>query len=152
MKAIILILCSLLITPAWANTYVVGDQMETLKLQDQYEADYAIDSSIQQVLFSRSMDGGTIIQTALDEQPELYNEGDLAYVADVSGMPSLIARFVAIPQFKKFSYRVALDRDGEITKALPTQEDQATLIQISDNKITRISYFYSAESLLEALK
>ncbi|QQX80673.1 hypothetical protein JK628_02000 [Shewanella sp. KX20019] len=152
MKAIILILCSLLITPAWANTYVVGDQMETLKLQDQYEADYAIDSSIKQVLFSRSMDGGTIIQTALDEQPELYNEGDLAYVADVSGMPSIIARFVAIPQFKKFTYRVALDRDGEITKALPTKEDQATLIQISDNKINKISYFYSAESLLEALK
>ncbi|PKG56726.1 hypothetical protein CXF83_03725 [Shewanella sp. Choline-02u-19] len=152
MKAIILILCSLLVTPVWANTYVVGDPMETLKLQDQYEADYAIDSTIKHVLFSRSMDGGTLIQTALEEQPELYKKGDLAYVADISGMPSLIARFVAIPQFKQFAYRVALDRDGEITKALPAQKDQVTLIQISDNKITQISYFDSAESLLEALK
>ncbi|MFT5788768.1 MAG: hypothetical protein ACI8SJ_000875 [Shewanella sp.] len=152
MKAIILIIFSLLTTPVWAENYVVGDKMETLKLQDQYETDYAIGNGIKLVLFSRSMDGGTIIQTALEEKPELYDNGDLAYVADISGMPSIIARFVAIPQFKKFTYRVALDRDGEITKALPAMKDKATLIKISDNKITQISYFYSAESLLKALK
>lgn len=152
MKAIILILCSLLITPVWANAYVVGDAVETLKLQDQYEADYAIDGTIKYILFSRSMEGGTLIQAALDEQPALYKKGDLAYVADVSAMPSLIARFVAIPQFKKFAYRVALDRDGDITTSLPAQKDQATLIQMNNSKITEVSYFNSTESLLEALK
>ncbi len=152
MKAIILVICSLFATSVWANTYSVGDQLETLKLQDQYEADYPVDQQVTQILFSRSMDGGNLIQEALESEPTLHETDTLAYVADISGMPSLIARFVAIPQFKKFDYRVALDREGEITKALPAEKDQATLIEITDNKITQISYFESTESLLEALK
>lgn len=152
MKAIILVICSLFATSVWANTYSIGDQLETLKLQDQYEADYAVDQKVTRVLFSRSMDGGNLIQEALETEPTLYETNALAYVADISGMPSLIARFVAIPQFKKFDYRVALDREGEITKALPAEKDQATLIELTDNKITQISYFDSTETLLEALK
>ncbi|ABZ75108.1 conserved hypothetical protein [Shewanella halifaxensis HAW-EB4] len=152
MRALIFVLSSLLATSVWANTYQVGDQITDIKLQDQNEAQYQVDSSTTRVLFSRSMDGGTVIQEALEAEPELVKDNSLVYVADISGMPSLIARFVALPQFKKFPYRVALDNEGEQTKPLPAQKDQATLVELNNNQITKIAFYETADALLADLK
>lgn len=152
MRALIFVLSSLFATSVWANTYQVGDQITDIKLQDQHEAQYQVDSSTTRVLFSRSMDGGTVIQEALEAEPELVKDTGLIYVADISGMPSLIARFVALPQFKKFPYRVALDNEGELTKPLPAQKDQATLVELNNNQITKIAFYETKEALLADLK
>ncbi|MCK8046128.1 MULTISPECIES: hypothetical protein [Shewanella] len=152
MRALIFALCSLFTTSVLANTYQVGDQITDINLQDQHEAVYNVDSSTTKVLFSRSMDGGTLIQEALEAEPELVSDTGLIYVADISGMPSLIARFVALPQFKKFPYRVALDNEGEQTKPLPAEKDQATLIELNNNQITKITFFATTTDLLAALK
>ncbi|GIU44045.1 periplasmic protein [Shewanella sairae] len=152
MKALIFVLCSLFTTSVLANTYQVGDQITDIKLQDQHEAVYQVDASTTRVLFSRSMDGGTLIQEALEAEPALTKDAGLIYVADISGMPSLIARFVALPQFKKFPYRVALDSEGEQTLPLPAQKDQATLIELENNKVTNILFFETTEDLLAMLK
>ncbi|GIU15782.1 hypothetical protein [Shewanella sp. MBTL60-007] len=152
MRAVIFVLSSLFATSVWASTYQVGDQIIDIKLQDQHEAQYQVDSSTTRVLFSRSMDGGTVIQEALEAEPELVKDSGLIYVADISGMPSLIARFVALPQFKKFPYRVALDNEGELTKPLPAQKDQATLVELNNNQITKIAFYETADALLADLK
>ncbi|MCG9728454.1 hypothetical protein L1D44_01085 [Shewanella sp. Isolate13] len=152
MRAVIFVLSSLFATSVWASTYQVGDQIIDIKLQDQHEAQYQVDSSTTRVLFSRSMDGGTVIQEALEAEPELVKDTGLIYVADISGMPSLIARFVALPQFKKFPYRVALDNEGELTMPLPAQKDQATLVELNNNQITKIAFYETADALLADLK
>ncbi|GIU27539.1 hypothetical protein L2719_13005 [Shewanella schlegeliana] len=152
MRALIFVLSSLFATSVWASTYQVGDQITDIKLQDQHEAQYQVDSSTTRVLFSSSMDGGTVIQETLEADPELVKDTSLIYVADISGMPSLIARFVALPQFKKFPYRVALDNEGEQTKPLPAQKDQATLIELDNNQITKIAFYETKEALLADLK
>ncbi|MGS0675092.1 hypothetical protein [Shewanella sp. 0m-4] len=152
MRAVIFVLCSMLATSVWANEYKVGDQITDIKLQDQHEAQYQVDSTTTRVLFSRSMDGGTLIQEALEAEPELVKDTALVYVADISGMPSLIARFVALPQFKKFPYRVALDNEGEQTKPLPAIKDQATLIELTNNQITNITFYETTEALQAGLK
>ncbi len=152
MRALIFALCSLFTTSVLANTYQVGDQIAEIKLQDQHEVTYQVDSNTKRVLFSRSMDGGTLIQEALEAEPALTSDAGLIYVADISGMPSLIARFVALPQFKKFPYRVALDSEGEQTLPLPAQKDQATLIELDNNKVTNILFFETTEDLLAVLK
>ncbi|MGS0683251.1 hypothetical protein ACVBIL_19115 [Shewanella sp. 125m-7] len=152
MRAVIFVLCSMLATSVWANEYKVGDQITDIKLQDQHEAQYHVDSTTTRVLFSRSMDGGTLIQEALEAQPELAKDTALVYVADISGMPSLIARFVALPQFKKLPYRVALDNEGEQAKPLPAIKDQATLIELDNNQITKIAFYETTEALLTELK
>ncbi|WOT05492.1 hypothetical protein [Shewanella youngdeokensis] len=151
MKAIILLMISVFITPVWANSLVVGDSLAVLTLQDQFGADYVVDGNIKRILFSRSMDGGTIIQTVLKADPQLPKDSSLIYVADISAMPPLVGRYIAIPQFKKFTFRMALDSGGDITKMLPEQADQATLIDMKANKVINIRFFDATEPLLAAL-
>ncbi|TCN90757.1 hypothetical protein [Shewanella fodinae] len=153
--AILLVVCLALfsLTPALASEYAVGDTLQPLTLQDQFDAELALDSSNKLLVFTRSMAGGKIAREALEGvSGETMRSNGLIYIADISGMPSLIARLVAIPKMKDFSFPVALDRDGQPTKLFPVAEDTAALINLEQLKITQIRYFDSADALKQALQ
>jgi len=153
MKALLLLVISSLFSISiYAATFVVGDNIGHITLQDQFAESYATNADTSHLLFSRSMKGGTIIEEALMANATLYENPNLLYIADISGMPSLISRFVAIPGFKKFPFKLALDKEGAATQSIPSADDQATLLLLDQGKIISINYFYSKESLLEALQ
>ena len=60
------------------------------------------------------------------------------YVADISGMPGLIAKTFAIPAMRDRPYFMLLDRDGETTARLPDIEGQATLVFLDRLAVRRI--------------
>ncbi|MCL1076265.1 hypothetical protein [Shewanella dokdonensis] len=139
--------------PALASEYAVGDVLRPLELQNQFETKQTLDSNNKLLIFTRSMAGSKIARTALDGVNAEAMQGiGLIYIADISGMPSLIARLVAIPKMKDFSFPVALDREGQPTKLFPVAEDTAALINLQQLKITQIRYFDDADSLKQALQ
>ncbi|MFQ6372461.1 hypothetical protein [Shewanella sp. YIC-542] len=133
--------------------YAVGDTLQPLALQDQFEEKQTLDGNNRLLIFTRSMAGGKIAREALDGvNAQMMQHMGLLYVADISGMPSLIAKFVAIPKMKDFGFPVVLDREGEPTKSLPVADDAAALINLEQLKITQIRYFDNADSLKQALQ
>ncbi|WP_076415627.1 hypothetical protein [Shewanella sp. UCD-KL12] len=153
MRAIIFFICTFFVGFAQASFYVEGDLVKPIELQDQFENEIGVNANTQVLLFSRNMKGGDIIKEALEtlSADEKFDSAKQVYVADVSGMPSLIAKFVAIPQMKGLPFPIGLDREGEATKMLPGEKDKATLIQLENFKIVGVEIFDSSESLLKAL-
>ncbi|MCG9698244.1 hypothetical protein [Shewanella sp. Isolate11] len=151
MKVFIFILSLFIAIGAQATGLVVGDKLQPIELENQHEQAIAVTSSTQIVLFSRGMKGGDIINQALetfgDKQPE-----NLVYVADISGMPSLIAKFVAIPQMRDLPFNIALDREGEQTKTLPGDKASVTVIHLQQLSITKLTQVTDADALLTAIK
>ena len=124
---------------ALAEHYVVGDAIEPFTLADQHGEDRTVDASVKVILFSRDMDGGDFLKRGLADVAPGYLDGKKAvYVADISGMPGLIARMFAIPAMRDRPYSMLLDRDGETTKRLPDVEGQATLIFLERLSVQRI--------------
>ena len=152
MKTVLLMIFSLFIVTANASTLVVGNNIGSIQLQDQFEQSYGSQENTKKLLFSRSMKGGTIIEEALTADETLHENPTLVYIADISGMPSLISRFFAIPGFQKFPFKVALDKEGTATKNMPSKDDQATLLLLEDGKIIGINYFSSKTTLLTELQ
>lgn len=153
--AILLSLClTMLVSPMiQASEYAVGDTLKPISLQDQHEAAMVLDTSAKYLLFGRSMKGGEIIKTALEGRDnQALQQASIFYLADISGMPSLIAKFVAIPQMRDLSFSIALDKEGEISKLLPAAKDAASLISLDQLTITKLQYFDDAEALKQALK
>ncbi|BDM63035.1 periplasmic protein [Shewanella sp. NFH-SH190041] len=138
------------LTPAWADALQVGDKLSQFSLSDQHEIEQSLDEGVRTLLFSRDMAGGDIIQQVLESMTPPLPE-DLRYVADISGMPGLIAKFVAIPQLQQLPFSIVLDRDGALTASLPAQEDKATLIQLRGMTVEAVHYFDSVESLQQHL-
>jgi hypothetical protein len=64
------------------------------------------------VLFSRDMEGGAMLREVLAVHPEVLERAQVVYVADISGMPGLIANTMAIPRIRKRPYPTLLDRKG----------------------------------------
>ncbi|PIW60007.1 hypothetical protein [Shewanella sp. CG12_big_fil_rev_8_21_14_0_65_47_15] len=149
------LLClSFLFTPilAFAASYVAGDAINPISLLDQHDKAINVTDETQVVLFSRSMKGGDIIKDTLQPLSESQFPPHLVYVADISGMPSLIAKFVAIPQMQELPFAIGLDREGEVSQLLPDAKDMATMILLDKRNILDIAYFDSSEALGQALK
>ncbi|MFB2685549.1 hypothetical protein ACE02B_10110 [Shewanella mangrovisoli] len=149
-----LLLClSFLFTPmlALAASYVAGDAINPILLQDQNEQAVSVTDDTKVVLFSRSMKGGDIIKETLTPLAGDKFPQHLVYVADISGMPSLIAKFVAVPQMQELPFAIGLDREGEISRLLPDTKDMATMILLDHRNIQDIAYFDSSEALSQAL-
>jgi hypothetical protein len=152
MKAIILVLSLFLCLNAQASGLVVGDSINAITLQDQHDKTLGVTVKTQIVLFSRGMKGGDIIKEALMSFPADKRVKELVYVADISGMPSLIAKFVAIPQMQDLPFNIALDREGESTQSWPGDKNTATVIHLQQLKVISVVQVDTSEALLEAIK
>ncbi|MBW2383244.1 MAG: FAD/FMN-containing dehydrogenase [Deltaproteobacteria bacterium] len=141
------------VAPASADTFGVGDTLAPITLEDQYGELRQVDSQTRAILFSRDMDGGKFLKSGLAGR----TGGDLAarrvaYVADISGMPRLVARLFALPGMRKRGYPMLLDRDGEVTARLPDEPGRATLIRLDALRIIAIDHLDDASAVAAAVE
>ena len=139
--------------PPPTKPLAVGSRVAPATLLDQNEVPRAIDENVRIIFFAREMEGGAVIRSLLEEEDASYLEQNGAvYVADISGMPSLIANLVAIPKMQKERpYPTLLDRDGSTTAPFPGQEGQVTVLLLDNLRVTAIDYRDSLPGLREAV-
>ncbi|WP_394130221.1 hypothetical protein [Shewanella maritima] len=136
---------------AAAQTINVGSQLAEIKLEDQFEQSLSLTSETQYLLFSRDMKGGEVVQLAL-EQHENNDAVDIIYLADISKMPGLISRFIAVPRMKDYPFSVGLDREGDATSNLPSNKDVATLVTLDNLTVKSIQFIDDADALAKLLR
>ena len=132
-------------------TYGPGSVLPSAQLEDQFGALHPLDESLRLVLFSRDMEGGAILREVLAVHPDVLARLQAVYVADISGMPGLIASMRAIPRMRDRPYPTLLDRDGTVTAAFPSEPGKATLLRLERRQIQAVSFLDSASQLRDAL-
>jgi len=137
---------------AGADPLGVGDRVAPFQLDDAHGVVHEIDDGVRAIVFSRDMDGGGFIKKAMKGRDgEFLSERGLVYIADISGMPALVARLFALPNVRRRGYPLLLDRDGSLTADLPDATGQATLIRLDSLRVTQVAHFDSSETLAAAL-
>ena len=137
---------------AFANSLTVGSNLPTLTVKDQFEKEFTIDAKIKTIIFSATKDESATIKDFLVTKDKNYlTTNNIAYVADITGMPSLISKFFALPKMKDYSFSILLiDEDN---KALfPVEQDKITIITLDNSKITDIKFIKTAEDLAATFK
>lgn len=136
---------------------VVGTvQAQTLKavaFTDQWEKANPLTEQTQWVVFSHHMTGGDWVKESLTD----FNVTNLArlnglYVADVSGMPSLITKYMAMPKMRDYAFQMALAMDDEMVEGWPQKEDQVSVILLDKLSVKEVKYFADKASLQAYLK
>jgi hypothetical protein len=153
-RAPLLALAAILIAGgAYAEPYVVGDEIAPFTLEDQHGKTRTVDASVKVILFSRDMDGGDVLKAGLaDVEPGYLDGKNAVYVADISRMPRLVARMFAIPAMRDRPYAMLLDRDGKTTARLPAAEGQATLVFLDQLIVQRIANLTEAPAVRRELE
>jgi hypothetical protein len=138
---------------ARAEPLAVGARLAPFTLEDQDEVARTVDEQTRLILFSRDMKGGKLLKEALSEvEADALASRGAVYVADISGMPKLVARLFALPSMRRRPYPMLLDRDGSTTASLPDVEGRATLIFLERLEIVRIEHVAAAEDVRESLE
>ena len=137
---------------AFANSLTVGASLPTLTIKDQFEKEHVVDAKVKTILFSASKtEGASIKDFLLTKDKEFLAKNNLVYVADITGMPSIITSLFAMPKMKEYPFSVLLV--DEANKGLfPVKEDMISVITLDNSKITDVKYVKTAAELAELFK
>lgn len=146
----VLVLC---LAPFWAQALELGERLAPWTLLDQHEQAYSLNEQTRILLVARSMDAARLVKAALKDRPQGYLEARQAvFVADISGMPSLIARMFAIPSMREYSYRVLLDPEARVAPRYPGDRDKVLWLDLRQERLQGRREFASADELAAALE
>ncbi|HHS99728.1 MAG TPA: hypothetical protein ENK73_02630 [Thiomicrospira sp.] len=119
---------------------------------DQWDQPQALTSDVKWLIFSTTKDGGNWVKTQLEEMGiENLQSKNWMYVADVSQMPSLITKFMAIPKMQDYKFAIALEREGEATADWPKQEDAVNVYKLNALTIEEVHTLTTQESVASFL-
>lgn len=133
---------------AGAATLGVGSAVPAMTLADQHDAQAVIGPGVRILVLTRDMAAGDVVKDGFGgmDQAALDLRGAV-YVADISGMPSMVASMFAIPKMRDRSYRIVLDRDGAATRDFPYAEGRPTVLVVENATIVRVAQPASGDEL-----
>lgn len=137
---------------AFAASLTVGQSLPTLTIKDQFEKEHAVDENIKTIIFSATKAESATIKDFLSTKDKNYlSANNIDYVADITGMPSLISKFFALPKMRDYTFPILLV-DEEHKGLFPVEADKISIITLENSKITDIKYVKTAEELAAIFK
>ena len=137
---------------AFASSLTVGSTLPTFTIKDQFEKEHTVDENIKTIIFSASKAESTTIKDFLATKDKNYlSANNIDYIADITGMPSLISKFVAIPKMKDYAFSILLV-DEEHKGLFPVEADKISIITLEKSKIIDVKYVKTTEELAAIFK
>ena len=128
-----------------------GNQLAPFSLEDQHGQEHELGSSISLILFTRNR-AGAAVMTEFMEGREFLSDRGIAYINDISAMPSFAASLFALPKMRRRPYDILLDRNTEATARFPDKAGSATLIFLKELVVRNVEYVSDAEALGKRLE
>jgi hypothetical protein len=132
----------------------IGKKLEEYNLTDQFNKQHHLTNSTKKVIFVFTKPTGHLVKSYLLTKDKNYlSDRKIDFIADVSGMPSIIFSMFALPDFKKSNYTVLLIKDKKKSKIFRDDKHKEEVMIITlDNKIVKDVKFISAKKdLIKAI-
>lgn len=137
----------LLFVATFANALSIGDTTPTFEIKDQFEKMHKISADTKTILVAESRSTSVIVREyLLTKDTNFLETNKTQYIADISGMPSLISKFIALPKMKKYPFPILLVNE-EQAKSFSTKDDEITVYTLTDGKVSNIKYIKTTEEL-----
>lgn len=151
-----LLAITILISTGCAATSVtpfsVGDSVDFADLENQHGEPFKNNTAMTLLLYVNGMDAKEIVRESLEKiNLQCMDDGQLVYVADISGMPSIISKLVAVPRMRDYPYPIWLDYDGASSEQLPAKDNMVSVISVEQQKITNIQFAADEAALTNQL-
>lgn len=135
------------------NGLTVGSTL-SFTLPDQFDKASTLTNDTKKIILVFAKATGHTVREFLKKQDKSYLPSrHTLFVADVSGMPTIIRNTFALPDFRKSPYSVLLIYDKSIAKSYKNEKDanKITIVTLKNKKITNIQTVTSEEELKKVL-
>ncbi len=118
---------------------IVGKELAPFKLKDQFDKEHTLTADVKKVIFVFTKPTGHIMKVYMGERKNDYlTSRNITFIADISGMPTMIANMFAIPDMKESKYPILLIKEKENAKRFRNEEQKNAVMIISlENKIIK---------------
>ena len=136
----------------FAEALSTGGAVPTMSIKDQFEKEHTIGTKVKTIIFSATKEESNTIKEFLNSKGnDFLITNNIAYVADITGMPSLITKFIALPKMKNYSFPILLvDENHKIL--FPVEKDKITIITLDNSKITDVKFIKTSQDLAATFK
>jgi len=134
-----------------SSAIVIGKELPIYEFQDQFDKKHSLNSNVKKVIFVFAKPTGHLMRVYLDaKETDYLSKRDIDFIADVSGMPSIIFKMFALPDLKESKYSIMIIKDKEESKLFRIEEQKNAIMIISlENKIVKSVKFVTNETDLK---
>ncbi len=130
----------------------IGDSLPTFKIVDQFDKIHVLSANTNTIIVTSSMKPYEIIRDyLLAHEKDFLEKNKAYYIADISGMPSFVAKLFAIPKMKNCPFPILLVNE-EQAKTFSKKEDQITIYTIQNANVSSVNYLKTKEELANFFK
>ncbi len=134
---------------AQKDTITTPASLASLALSDQHGVAHVLGNNVNRIYYTRDMTGGKLMKKVFGEHGQTVIDGEKTIaISNVSAMNSFIRKHMALPALEKRPYAIWIDDSG-ITNDLPYQENQVTILDITNRSITKIRFVSKESNLRE---
>ena len=149
-----IVLATLLALGLNAASLNIDSSIVDIKIKDQFDKVHTLNSDVKTILFASDKGTSDMLRDyllPLSEKENVLEKNSAVYVADISGMPSLISKFIALPKMKKYPFSILLLDD--INKDNFVKEDGKIIVYSLENgKVVKIDKISTKEELANFIK
>ncbi len=136
-----------------AETLNLGARLPSIVLNDQFDQSVLIDSNTQWIVFSQEKSVNAFVSDYMNEQgAQQIRQRGIVYVADISGMPSLVTRMFALPKMRKLSFPIGLARDSKTLANIPRRNGAATVLRLRSGVVQNIIFANNPAQLKQSIQ
>ncbi len=152
MRRILILLLLVLVPGASVSAAEIGVDavFPALQLDDQHGRSLTLPGDAPLVIFAADKAASDRVKQALEKRPRWLAEHRVPFIADISGMPSMITRLFALPAMRERPYSIYPIGDADQVAFIPRQEGQVTVLRLDAGRVTDI-LIVADESGLEAV-
>jgi len=135
------LLCLGLNATVFAAELKVGDNLPAITLKDQHDKPVTVAPDAQTLLFTIEKPASDLVNDYLKQQtPDFLTSKQAYFLADISGMPSMITKMFAIPKMQERPYTIVLGYAAEDLAFMPRQKDHVTVVKVKSGKVDNILF------------
>jgi Na+(H+)/acetate symporter ActP len=124
----------------YANSFEVNQNIGSFSLPNQFDKKQTIDSSIKTILVSFEKGTGKDVNEFLaSKDKDFLKNHHAVFIANISGMPSIITRMFALPKMRDYKHSVLLIYNDE-DKRFISKDGKTTVYKLENGVIKSISF------------
>lgn len=129
--------------------------MPLISLEDQHGKPVRVDAGTRRLLFSAERGVNDMVAKVLLAQGNgVLERQETVYVSDISAMPGVVSRLIALPRMRELPFAIGLAREpAQVAQLsdLPRQPGAATVLRFVDGKLVDIHLARNEVQLRAAL-
>ena len=135
-----ILVLAMLATALFSNSFDVNSNIGSFELKDQFDKQNTVNSDVQTIIFSSERGTSSAINEFLSTKgADFLEKNNTVFIADISGMPSIISYLFALPKMKKYNYNVLLIEE-ENDKRFLLKEERLTVYTLENGVVKNIKY------------